>query len=164
MKRFLKIVAIIIAVLIVVVIALPFVIDANVFRPRLESELTDALGGTCPTAVDFVSYGTAATDCGKKTTPTLSNTTAAIRGDGGCMYTDSLPGDFSAATPAPRNATDALHRCAGTLPLGGFDHVTVSGAKSVIVGTPMVPPPIPIMVESPPISAGRVNPTGPSGR
>ncbi|HET9306309.1 MAG TPA: AsmA family protein [Candidatus Sulfotelmatobacter sp.] len=44
MKRFLKIVAIIIAVLIVVVIALPFVIDANVFRPRLESELTDALG------------------------------------------------------------------------------------------------------------------------
>lgn len=35
MKRFLKIVAIIIAVLIVVVIALPFVIDANVFRPRL---------------------------------------------------------------------------------------------------------------------------------
>jgi AsmA protein len=44
MKRFLKIVAIIIAVLIIVVIALPFVIDANVFRPRLESELTDALG------------------------------------------------------------------------------------------------------------------------
>src|SRR5579859_5638100 len=44
MKRFLKIVAIIIAILIIVVIALPFVIDANVFRPRLESELTDALG------------------------------------------------------------------------------------------------------------------------
>ena len=44
MKRFLKIIAIIIAVLIIVVIALPFVIDANVFRPRLESELTDALG------------------------------------------------------------------------------------------------------------------------
>jgi AsmA protein len=44
MKRFLKILAIVIAVLIVVVIVLPFVIDANVFRPKLQSELTDALG------------------------------------------------------------------------------------------------------------------------
>ena len=44
MKRFLKILAIVIGVLIVIVIALPFFIDANLFRPRLESELTDALG------------------------------------------------------------------------------------------------------------------------
>lgn len=44
MKRFLKILGIVIAVLIVIAIALPFFIDANVFRPRLESELTAALG------------------------------------------------------------------------------------------------------------------------
>jgi AsmA protein len=44
MKRVLKIVAIIIAVLIVLVIAIPFFIDANTFKPKLESELTDALG------------------------------------------------------------------------------------------------------------------------
>jgi len=44
MKRFLKILAIVIAVLIVIVIAIPFFIDANTFRPKLESELTDALG------------------------------------------------------------------------------------------------------------------------
>jgi AsmA protein len=44
MKRLLKIVAIVIAVLIVIAIALPFVIDANTFRPKLEAELTDALG------------------------------------------------------------------------------------------------------------------------
>ena len=44
MKRFLKILAIVIAILIVIVIALPFVIDANTFRPKLEAELTDALG------------------------------------------------------------------------------------------------------------------------
>jgi AsmA protein len=44
MKRFLKILAIVIGILIVIVIALPFFIDANLFRPRLESELTDALG------------------------------------------------------------------------------------------------------------------------
>lgn len=44
MKRFLKIVGIVIAVLIVIIVVLPFVIDANTFRPKLESELTDALG------------------------------------------------------------------------------------------------------------------------
>src|SRR5580765_6751332 len=44
MKRFLKIAAIVIAILIVIAIALPFVIDANTFRPKLEAELTDALG------------------------------------------------------------------------------------------------------------------------
>ncbi len=44
MKRTLKIVGIIIAVLILIVIALPFLIDANTFRPKLEAELTEALG------------------------------------------------------------------------------------------------------------------------
>jgi len=44
MKRVLKIVAIIFGLLIILLIALPFVIDANTFRPKLESELTDALG------------------------------------------------------------------------------------------------------------------------
>jgi AsmA protein len=44
MKRVVKIVAIVIAVLIVILIAVPFFIDANTFRPKLESELTGALG------------------------------------------------------------------------------------------------------------------------
>ena len=44
MKRALKWIAIIIAILIVLVLVLPFVIDVNVFRPRIESELTNALG------------------------------------------------------------------------------------------------------------------------
>ena len=44
MKRALKIIGIIIGVLILILIALPFFIDANMFRPKLESELTDALG------------------------------------------------------------------------------------------------------------------------
>src|SRR5579863_7240680 len=44
MKRILKILAIVIGVLIVIVIAIPFFVDANTFRPKLESELTDALG------------------------------------------------------------------------------------------------------------------------
>lgn len=44
MKQLLKIVGIIVVVLIVIVIALPFLIDVNTFRPKLETELTEALG------------------------------------------------------------------------------------------------------------------------
>ncbi len=44
MNRRLKIVGIVVAVLIVIVIVIPFFIDANSFRPTLESDLTSALG------------------------------------------------------------------------------------------------------------------------
>lgn len=44
MKRVVKILAIIIGVLIVIAIALPLFVDANTFRPKIESELSDALG------------------------------------------------------------------------------------------------------------------------
>jgi AsmA protein len=44
MKRVIKWIAIIVALLIVLVVALPFVINVNTFRPRIESELTSALG------------------------------------------------------------------------------------------------------------------------
>lgn len=40
----LKIFAMVVAVLIVIVVALPFFIDVNVFRPQIESQLTAALG------------------------------------------------------------------------------------------------------------------------
>jgi AsmA protein len=44
MKLTLKIIAIVVGLLIVIVIAIPFFIDANTFRPTLESDLTSALG------------------------------------------------------------------------------------------------------------------------
>lgn len=44
MKRGLKIVAIVIAVIVIIILVVPFFIDANTFRPKLESELTTALG------------------------------------------------------------------------------------------------------------------------
>jgi AsmA protein len=44
MQRFLKIVGIIVVVLIILVVAIPFFIDANTFKPKLESVLTEALG------------------------------------------------------------------------------------------------------------------------
>jgi AsmA protein len=44
MNRTVKIVAIVVAVLIVIIIAVPFFIDANSFRPKIEGDLTTALG------------------------------------------------------------------------------------------------------------------------
>jgi AsmA protein len=44
MKKPIKIVGIVVAVLIVIVIAIPFLIDVNTFRPRIESELSMSLG------------------------------------------------------------------------------------------------------------------------
>lgn len=44
MKRALKIAAIVIVVVLFIVVALPFVVDVNNFRPRLEAELSTALG------------------------------------------------------------------------------------------------------------------------
>ncbi len=43
MKRILRIVGIIVAVVLIALIALPFLIDVNSFRPKLESELSSAL-------------------------------------------------------------------------------------------------------------------------
>jgi AsmA protein len=44
MTRILKIAGIVVAIILLVLIALPFLINVNSFRPRLESELTTALG------------------------------------------------------------------------------------------------------------------------
>lgn len=44
MKKVLVVIGVIIVVLVVIVVAVPFFIDANQFRPRIETQLTDALG------------------------------------------------------------------------------------------------------------------------
>jgi AsmA protein len=44
MKRALKIVGIVVVVILLIVIALPFLVNVNSFRPKLESELSTALG------------------------------------------------------------------------------------------------------------------------
>jgi Uncharacterized protein involved in outer membrane biogenesis len=77
MKRVLKIVAIIIGLLIVVAIALPFIIDANVFRPKLESELTDALGRQVKVgnlSLSLLSGGVSADNISIADDPQFSNT------------------------------------------------------------------------------------------
>jgi AsmA protein len=44
MNRTLKIIAIVVVILILIVVAIPLLIDANTFRPKLETEMTDTLG------------------------------------------------------------------------------------------------------------------------
>ncbi|HEX5095347.1 MAG TPA: DNA/RNA non-specific endonuclease, partial [Acidimicrobiia bacterium] len=96
---------------------------------------TTALTGACPAGVvDAVSFGGTASDCGAKTTQTLTNSTAAIRGDAGCAYTKDLSVDFSTGAPAPRNSASPLHVCPGALPVGDLDHVTIAGSATAFVG------------------------------
>jgi DNA/RNA endonuclease G (NUC1) len=105
----------------------------------LSSSVT-ALTGTCPAGalvIDQVSFGTAATDCGFKTTPTIDNTTAAVRGQNGCSFTGDLSVDFTKTTPIPRNsATTPIPACqgGGIQPVGPLDHVLMGGATSVSIG------------------------------
>jgi DNA/RNA endonuclease G (NUC1) len=72
---------------------------------------TAPLTGSCPTGVvDFVGYGAANCFEGSPT-PTLSNTTAAIRKGDGCTETDSNSADFLVLAPTPRNSGSPLKPC-----------------------------------------------------
>ncbi|HYZ27643.1 MAG TPA: lamin tail domain-containing protein, partial [Thermoleophilaceae bacterium] len=67
--------------------------------------------------VDLVGYGSSATTFeGSGPTPTLSNTTAAFRKDGGCTDTDDNAGDFTTAPPDPRNSSSAAKDCSAPPP------------------------------------------------
>lgn len=69
---------------------------------------TTALTGTgCPVAapvVDFVGYGTANCFEGSAGTPALTNTTAALRKNGGKQDTNDNAADFATGAPTPRNS------------------------------------------------------------
>ncbi|HEY3057352.1 MAG TPA: LamG-like jellyroll fold domain-containing protein [Chloroflexota bacterium] len=70
--------------------------------------------GCVPNAVirDFVGYGSTASSFeGGAPAPTLTNTTAAMRGTQGCTDTDDNAADFSSGAPTPRNSASALHVC-----------------------------------------------------
>jgi len=77
MKRILKILAIVVGVLVIVAIALPFLIDVNAFRPRIESELTDALGRPAKVgnlSLSILSGGVTADDISIADDPAFSKT------------------------------------------------------------------------------------------
>jgi hypothetical protein len=110
-----------------------------------------ATAGSCSasaTVEDLVGYGSATDYEGTDAAPALTNTTAAVRGGGGCTDTNVSSADFSTASPAPRNASSPAAACAGTVPVS-----TVSGAAGVDVE---VQPVLSIALERSTISFGKV--------
>ena len=76
---------------------------------------TIALTGTCPSStsvIDLIGYDGANCFEGAGAAPTLTNTTAAIRGNGGCLDTNNNNTDFTAGAPNPRNTSSATNNCA----------------------------------------------------
>jgi hypothetical protein len=63
------------------------------------------------TIVDLVGYGTANFFEGAGPTPAPGNTTAVLRGSGGCQDTDSNNADFSAGAPNPRTTSWPFNPC-----------------------------------------------------
>jgi len=101
---------------------------------------TEAIGSVqCPVTaniVDRVRFGTSSS-CEAQwgfSTPTLSNSTAAIRADNGCRFNvPSLEGDFVAAAPMPRNTASPTITCDGDV--AEPTTVTVEpGTGEVLVG------------------------------
>ena len=63
--------------------------------------------------IDLVGYGSANFFEGTSAAPTLSNSTAALRLEGGCVDTDDNGADFEAGAPFPRNMASAPSPCDG---------------------------------------------------
>jgi lamin tail-like protein len=74
---------------------------------------------------DLVGYGSTSDFEGAGSAPGLSNTSAALRANGGCTDTGDNATDFAAAAPAPRNAASPLNSCAGPPSSGSTGSVNV---------------------------------------
>ncbi|MRW82627.1 ExeM/NucH family extracellular endonuclease [Pseudoduganella sp. FT26W] len=73
----------------------------------------NALSGAAPavgTFADLLGFGSAGYFEGS-VGPGLSNTTAALRANGGCADTDNNGNDFTTGAPAPRNSASPLNAC-----------------------------------------------------
>jgi predicted extracellular nuclease len=109
-------------------------------------------GGSTPcgaaalaTIVDLVGYGGANFFEGPGPAPGTSNTTAALRGAGGCTDADNNSTDFTAGSPAPHNTADAAAPCGGdqapavssTSPADGAGGVALDANLSVTFSEPV---------------------------
>jgi hypothetical protein len=101
---------------------------------------TPCLPAQLATIVDLVGYGSTANLFeGTGPTPTLSNTTAALRNGAGCIDTDDNAADFTAGVPLPRNRLSPINDCqadaapqvAATTPAGGAVGVPVDSNVSI---------------------------------
>jgi hypothetical protein len=78
---------------------------------------TTPLTGNCPlggAVVDLIGYGTGVGGCAEGSAfGELSNTTAAVRKNNGCIDTDNNANDFVEIGPIPRNRTAPANFCGG---------------------------------------------------
>lgn len=79
-------------------------------KVALVASTTALTGGTPANVVDLVGFGAANYYEGAPT-PTLSNTTAALRNSDGCTDTDNNSDDFTVAAPTPRNGASTVKQC-----------------------------------------------------
>ena len=80
----------------------------------LLANVTTAQTGSNPTGsqiIDFVGFGTANAFEGTAAVAALTNSTAAIRLNGGCTDNNQNSTDFSTGTPTPRNSSTATNTC-----------------------------------------------------
>ncbi len=84
--------------------------------------------------VDLVGFGGANFFEGASATPTPSNTTAALRLNGGCTDTDNNGSDFSTGAPVPRNTASALTTCTATQPAVVTSVTVTPASASLVVG------------------------------
>jgi len=105
------------------------------------------LNGQCPTGTsiaDLVGYGTA--NCSEgSSAPTLTNTTAGLRNNDGCVDTENNAADFTAGTPTPRNTASPLKDCTAdtapsvdtTTPADNAGNVSVGANVSITFSEPV---------------------------
>lgn len=93
---------------------------------------TTRCGSAGGVIADLVGYG-GASDFEGTAAPTLTNTTAALRGLGGCTDTDNNSTDFASGAPTPRNGATAPNVCDGVV--SEVDHITVAPVTAPAAGT-----------------------------
>jgi predicted extracellular nuclease len=87
---------------------------------------------------DFVGYGSSASSAETAPTGNLSNTTAALRRNGGATDTDNNSTDFTVAAPAPRNSgtpgggASRVHDIQGAAHLSPVNGAAVRGVPAVV--------------------------------
>jgi hypothetical protein len=118
----------------------------------LLANVTTAQTGSNPTGsqiIDFVGFGTANAYEGTAAVAALTNSTAAIRLNGGCTDNNQNSTDFSTGTPTPRNSSTATNTCSTSpslaiaSPTGGTIYSPITTSANValsisnfVVGNP----------------------------
>src|SRR5262249_27981127 len=93
--------------------------------------------------IDFVGYGTANCFEGSGATPLLTNTTAALRGNGGCLDTNDNANNFVAGAPTPRNSSSPTNNCAILSGFGSANTNSVATRETTTLTLQFFPAPNP---------------------